>query len=549
LLQQERDFIADLQGSLTKEEGIALLKESETLRKMQKEPETEENLATIPRLQLSDLPKKGHEFPIKVDKDVWDTGLTILEHELPDTNGMAYVDFAMDISKFDFDDLVLLPLFCGMLIRAGTTRVTPTQQEQLIDNETGGVKIWPVIEEIVSTDSDHGIVVPDGTHMVTKIVIRTSTIASTTSIGLFSVIRQIMRETNMQNKDVALQVLTQLIDNMEDDLQANGYKYTSLRIGSRYSLPGFVKEQWLGVTQLLNLRRAFGLAKQDWDSLATRLENMKQAMVTGHRNGMLMSVTGDKQALKGISGAVEMFAKDFLPDPTGLTPFPDFATTKHPWVTKGLRRMQEFNKANSMSEAIVTASLVNHVAKGGVLYDVGERIIGSDVVMTEFLEGYYLYDTMRFDLGAYDAWAELDVDTGVMLYQSMLDPNVVATLTVFEEGGNSLWLDLHDKESLPIEAEAAIIGVIGSIDGTAPQPRTTGYAAMLRYLKKETPETRQKWRDEVLATNKGHFMAMIERLGSWGKPSIAVAGGRAAINMAIAEGTNMTACTYKEYVC
>ena len=528
---------------------MALLRESEELREIQTAGDSEEDLAKIPRLRVADLEKKEYEYPIKVDENVWDSGLTVLEHQLPSTKGLAYVDFAVDISHFDLNDVVFLPALSRMMLELGTDRVSNLELQREIDKETGGIWIWPLIEEIVSTSSDGGYVVPDGTHMVSKLVLSSSTLAATESLGMFSIYRQVLFETNFNQPEPVTRILREMVAEMENDIQVHGEKYTELRIKSKYSLPGFVAEQWKGVTQLLNLRRILYEAEHDFDTLNAKLTDLRDQLRSGHRNGMLMSVTGDKQALKDFSPAVQTFVKQYLPDPSGTTPFPDFKTANHPWVTKGKTLMEQANKKNNLNEAFIIPARVNSVGEGGELFDVGEKIDGSDLVVTKYIGGHYLYNKVRTVLGAMDAYASLDMDSGVLLYQSKRDPNIVETLDVYKAGASFIWNEVHDESHLPVEAVAAIVAAIGEIDGSAPQPKDIGYDSMMQYLKNESPATRQKWRDQILGTSKDSFMAMVERLGSWGHTSISVVGGQRAFDKAVGEGLNITACDYTGYTC
>merc|ERR1712087_526887 len=130
-----------------------------------------------------------------------------------------------------------------------------------------------------------------------------------------------------------------------------------------------------------------------------------------------MSVTGDEAALTDLKGSLRTFFEQVLPLATQRAPFQDFAEKEHPWVTKGLHRVEEEFAAEFKNQAFTVPTRVNHVAKGGVLYDVGERIPGADMVVLQYLSGHYLYNELRFHQGAEDSWALLDLDSGVVVYQ------------------------------------------------------------------------------------------------------------------------------------
>jgi presequence protease len=216
-----------------------------------------------------------------------------------------------------------------------------------------------------------------------------------------------------------------------------------------------------------------------------------------------------------------LFFKDVLPLATQGHRFPDFGQLEHPWVSKGLHRMESEVDHEQSNQAIIVPTRVNHVGKGGRLYEIGERISGADTVVTSYLGGYYLYDQLRFSLGALHAWATLDSDSGVLIYQSDRDPNIEQTLKVYKGGADWLWKQVHEGE-LPHEAKAAIVGAIGRLDGTAMQPSRVGIESITNYLKQNTVEMRQHWRDQILSASTDDFMEMVERLSAWGQPSVVV---------------------------
>lgn len=549
-VDQEQVFIDTLGQSITFEQRLAIIKESTDLRVIQEADDSPEALATIPRVKLSDLAKNGFEIPLKIVPDIFDSGITLLEHELEVTDGIIHADFAIDISGIDFDDVALLPLFCALLQEAGTTRKSDVAVQRDVDTYTGGITVKPFIEEVLIPASDNGYVVPVETRMVTKIIVRGSAIADN-ALPLFNLMQDFIYDTDLKSSDTkrkAIQIIKKTIDDMEDEILIRGHHYTTVRIESRYSLPAFVREQWEGMSQLMKLREYKDLIVSDWSSLSTRLLTMADAMRNGNRNGMFLSIAGDAESIAAVPPSLQIFVRDVLTPARG-TPFPDFAQVEHPWSTKGLELIKTTYNGEDPNEAFMAPTRVNHVGKGGILFDDGERIYGSDQVVVQFIGGHYLYNQLRFTRGAQQAWAELDLDSGVLVYQSDRDPNIVETLDIFESAAAFVYSTMTQEDQLPIEAVAAIIGVIGTVDGTAWQPREASYHSLRQMLQQETPEMRQKWREEVLATNQDNFIAMVERLGAWGKTSICAVTSEPLYAVAHSKGLNLTTCDYTGYQC
>lgn len=546
-LQMETKWLDELDTYVSDEQGTQMMAETAELKDVQATDDSDEVLAKMPRLQISDLDKKLFTPPLKVERDLYDSGVTALEHELPFTNGIAYVDFAIDISSMDFDDVVLLPLFCSLLLKGGSKRYSDVQMQDEIDKASGGIKIYPIIEEVVKTHSSGGYVVPDGKHLVTKIVVSGACVAANSCLPLLNLFKHILWDSDVRNQAKAIEILEVLIDDFEDDIQSHGHKYTTQRIASRYSLAGFVREQWSGITQIMQMRRALALIRNDFTDLSLRLIKMQDAMTRGNRNGMVMSITGDSQSLKDLKSAVKLFITDVLPPAAQVERFPDFAKVEHPWVSKGMHRMGSEVSRENANQALMVPTRVNHVGKGGLLYEVGERIKGSDEVATQYLSGYYLYDRLRFDLGAQEGWAVLDTDSGLVIYQSDRDPNILETVKVFEGGSTWIWDQVHNGE-MPVEGAAAVVGTIGRVDGTAMKPDRIGIESIMNFLKQNSAEDRQRWRDEIIGSTSDDFMAMAERLATWGDPSICVVTS-VELYDEIKEDLPLTICDYYGFAC
>lgn len=545
----ERQWLDHLTDYITVEEGQAMLRETMEMQEIQAQGDSEEALATIPRLKVSDLSKGLYTPPQKITKDMFESGVTVLENELPFSNGIAYIDFAVDISNMDFDDVVLLPLFCRLLREAGTDRKSDIQIQQDIDNAGGVLSVHPLIEEIVQTSEDGGYVVPDGKHLVTKIVFSGACVSTIQCMPLFNLFRHVMWDSNVRNKDKAEELLLAMIDDMEDDMQNRGHFFTTQRIESRYSLPGFVREQWKGITQLYAMRRALAKIRNgEWEDLSLRLIKMQDAMKRGNRNGMVLSITGDREAIFDAEDDASVFFTDILPPAPQVERFPDFAIVQHPWVLKGTNRMESEIVRENVNQGFLVPTRVNHVGKGGRLFDIGERISGSDLVVSQYLGGYYLHDRLRSTLGAQDAWAVLDTDSGVLIYQSDRDPNILETLEVYNGGDEWVW-DHVNGGKLPVEASASIVGAIGSMDGKAMIPSLVGIDSITNYLKQNSAESRQRWRDEMLSATAKDFLTMVDRLAAWGTPSVCVVTNQNMYNAIDPDVFNMTLCDYSALQC
>jgi len=88
----------------------------------------------------------------------------------------------------------------------------------------------------------------------------------------------------------------------------------------------------------------------------------------------------------------------------------------------------------------------------------------------------------------------------------------------------------YAEEITDEQLETAIIGAVGDLDGVL-SPDQQGWVSLKRYLSRESPEIRQKWRDEVIGTKKEDFVVFAEKLSKL-ESSEAVVSSAAAFEKA-----------------
>ena len=117
----------------------------------------------------------------------------------------------------------------------------------------------------------------------------------------------------------------------------------------------------------------------------------------------------------------------------------------------------------------------------------------------------------------------MDRWTGVLLYMSYRDPNLDETLRVYATVPSYLKGEMESASKATPLINSAIIGTIGSLDGSAPQPDSAGWMSLTQYLSGSNAKMRQTWRDEIMATSDKDFLDYVQRLTSW-EPTLSIAG-------------------------
>jgi Zn-dependent M16 (insulinase) family peptidase len=233
-----------------------------------------------------------------------------------------------------------------------------------------------------------------------------------------------------------------------------------------------------GLEHLFFLRRLTSEIEQDWPSVLAKLETIRQQVV--NRRALIINVTLDNANWNEF--------EPHLRDLVNALPAHKAATTS--WYAP---RMPE-------NEGLSVPAQVNYVGKGADLYQLGYTYHGSIQVITNHLRTSYLWDKIRVQGGAYGAFSRFSQQSGVFTFLSYRDPNLLATLDVYDKSPEYLrTLSLSDDD-----LTKSIIGAIGVLDAYQ-LPDAKGDTALARYLLGETDESRQKTRDEVLGTTAADF--------------------------------------------
>src|SRR5712691_3994782 len=134
--KEERARLESVQASMTARDLLAVVEATNTLRRIQEQPDPPEALATIPTLTLSDLPRANKLIPRKVTR-LADT--RVLYHDLF-THGIVYLDLGFDLHVLPSELLSYVPLFGRALLESGVDDDDFVRLSQRIGRSTGGIR-------------------------------------------------------------------------------------------------------------------------------------------------------------------------------------------------------------------------------------------------------------------------------------------------------------------------------------------------------------------------------------------------------------------------
>ncbi len=486
----EAERLAQVRQQMTQVELEAVIADTQELKRLQEAPDSPEALATIPILKLSDLDPKIKRIPSTL---VDSNSSQILYHDLF-TNGIFYLDVGLNLHTLPQEWLPVIPLFGRALVQMGTAREDFVRLSQRIGRTTGGIH-----PDWFST------AVYQSKQAAAWLMLRgKSTVAQASA--LLDILQDILLTIQLDDRERFRQIVLEARAEMEAMLAPAGHRLVNRRLRSRLGEADWATEQMGGISHLYSLRELARQVDEDWPAVRLVLESIRETLV--NRQTMLLNVTLDETNWKTVLPLVSAFLEKLPAD--GTNP-----ATWNPSLPAG-------------NEGLTFPSQVNFVGKGLNLYQAGYEFDGSEHVISPYLRNTYLWDKVRVQGGAYGAFSVFDRFSGGYTQLSYRDPNLQATIDVFDQASQFL----RNLELSQSELTKAIISAIGDMDAYQ-LPDAQGYTALSRYLVGSSDEIRQGIRNQILETTPADFQAFGEALASFAEHGqVVVLGSQEAIQAA-----------------
>jgi Zn-dependent M16 (insulinase) family peptidase len=463
---EERNRLAEFRSSLSETEIVELIKNTQILKKRQGTPDTPESLATLPMLALVDLDRRIKEIPL--DKEVHQE-TEILHHDLF-TNGIVYLDLGFNLAGLPADLLPLVNVFGRALLEMGTTQEDYVSLLQRIGRSTGGIESQPVLLNGYQNDLS-----------ITRLFLRAK--ATLGQAGeMLAILSDVLLSPRLDNPERFKQIVLEQKANLEISLTMRGDQFAYRRMGAHFNRTGWASEQINGVTALFYLRKLVEDIDQDWQSVLSHLEQMRNLLIT--RRELICNVTLPGSDWPAFSTRLGEF----------LSRLPQIETEPKIWE----------QDCPPLNEGLVIPSQVNYVGKAANLLSVGYHLDGSADVIVKYLRMSFLWEKIRVQGGAYGGFCEFDTNAGIVSLISFRDPNLVATLENYSGAGKFL-KDIDAVKLSDTELLKSIIGAVGALDAYQ-LPDAKSFTSMQRYLSGENDEKRQEFRDQLLSATRGDFI-------------------------------------------
>jgi Zn-dependent M16 (insulinase) family peptidase len=481
-------------ASLSAAEKTALRDRASALSEAMARPNSPEEIATLPRLVRSELPRKVES----VRRDIVSlgggaSGVEAIVHPLF-TNGIVYLDLAFPLDALPGSSMPWLPLASRFVTGAGL----PGKRYDLVAAElarkAGGFSA--ILESATPLSADGGSA-SDASRARSYAILRLKALADRFPAALELVVELLSRADYGDSKRV-LDIFSELRNDVVSALVPSGNSFAQTRAASRFGEASAIEDLWRGTSQVEFL---LSQGKAEAERLAEELRSLAPSIFT--RRGLRVNLTAEEAAIGPALAALES-ALGCLPE----APRPESAR-------RGGAEAAAFEPRPVASpEAFAISAQVGFSAAACPAAKLGSAGFGHETVLAHLLGTGPLWEELRVKRGAYGASAWTDGLEGIACFSSYRDPRPVDSLAFFGEAlAEAARRFGKGGAEAEAEVEEAAIGALGR-EQRPLLPEEKGFVDFRRFLYGIDDARRQTKRDAMLSARAGDLAAAADRLAS-----------------------------------
>ena len=460
-----KEHLATVKANMSSEEIEAIVEQTKRLKIRQETPDSDEALASIPLLELSDLNPNIEAVERRESK----IGNTTVHFVSTFTKGINYVGLYFKLNCLTEEELFYADILSDILGRIDTSERGYEALAKDINMNLGGLS------------SDITAISKDGKRdeFTPLMIVRAKALHSKLP-DLCRLINEVVQKADYSDD----QRLTELVQESkaiwDNEAFRRGNSIVSQRVMAQVSAVGKFRDNgnlgyYQKISELASNPAALPLLPEKLAEVARKIFRANNVDI------MFVGEEGELEAFENL-----------------MKPFVET------WDTTELSDDVLQITRLSGNDGIVTAGKVQYVAQGGNFIDHGFKHVGPMSVLETILRYEYLWIRIRVQGGAYGAFANF-YDDGNMIFCSYRDPNLLETLDVYKE----LPQYLRDFTLTDREMRKYIIGTMSSLD-LPMTPALRGPRAMGMYFSGAKLEDKVEFRKQVIACKPEGIVALAD---------------------------------------
>ena len=482
-LERENNRVTAEWEAMSDEQKKATADLCEAIRKWQQTPDSEEALATIPVLKVSDIPETVKKLSVTEEK-VKD--VTVLRH----TTGSKLVTMNLLFSANDLtaEELPVASLLGSMLGKLPTAKrdsaALQTSVKQKIGKIAFGTEAYPVMDSLDKCIVNMGV---------------NSVCLETYKDEAADLIIEMLTETVFENHSLLMDILRQQKTNLQMGLISGGNRYAIGRVNARTSAYGAASEYLRGCEYISWVNRCCEYDEAALKDLLGRMAAVAAKVFCRSRLTISVSDNAGEALTEKFATA---FAEGTAAPATG-----------------------SFALLPASREGILIPAGVGFAVKGAHLKNFGKEYTGSVAVLAKMLGLEYLWNAIRVQGGAYGAGFS-GGGYGELLFHTYRDPNPGRSLGCFDESANVIREYCKNGGQL----DKFILGAVSASDLPLSADGKISLAEA-RYFKGITHDEVERTHRELLHTGYEEILSLCDTLEEMAKTeNICVVGGQTQLD-------------------
>ena len=463
-----------IRAKLTDEQMKQVAADAAELERLNEQPNSPEDLAKLPQLQVSDLPKKSIHIPTTVEKV---RGQTLLRNDVF-SNSVNYLVLSFDLQGLPQHLWQYLPRYTDAIGKLGAGQMSYEQMAQRSTAATGGIGCS-------LNFSTHAL---DPNRHVWNMQFRLKALDGKMEAAL-GVLHDLVFTVNPRDKERLYDVLSQAVVRYQSMI--HGYSGPSIpnhHAARGLSPRGYLKEIVFGLPQCRATEMLLKRFDESYEEFADCIEQIREFLLVQDR--VTASFTGSDTAFEVIQAQLTEWISDMRDEPITSAPvgFKPFDVPPR----EGLTAPIQIAHCTQM----IPAPHYSHP-------DSALLTIGSHILMFD-----YMLPEIRFKGNAYNCPFSYNPFESLIYQGSQFDPHVARTLDVF--AGTIDYV--KQIEWTQTDIDRAIIAKSTDYQKTV-RPSQASNDALAHYLAGQTREMfEEKYTQLRRATPKEVKRAMLETL-------------------------------------
>ncbi len=452
------------------------------LDQWQEEGDSEEALATLPKLTLNDLNDMPEDEPFAETKI---RGVPVIVHP-SEKSGIVYMNLYFNLAGLRREDLPSLGLYAGLFMNLPTKRKTVEQLQEAIRRDLGGLNVFL---DACSMKQDNKRVLP-------MLGVSCSVLEKNLDTAV-ELILEVLQET-VFDKDRILPLLKQDNEDFRQSLIMNGHALAMRRASAHYSGEGVFREYVGGIASGIHDRDLEAHYEEKIGEFLNECDMYSDVLFAGDR--LTVSITGEHEdALLKLIERLHRYDAN--------------------------RALVHYPMLQDPKEAVVIPAGISYSAVIGNLLDQGGQFKPHLHVISQALTYDYLWSEVRVKGGAYGTGFSTNPNGNSGAY-SYRDPDPLRTLQVF--AGIPEYIRTFG------ETQDITQLIIGTIAATEPllSPAAKVRVKDIRYFRHVTYEERLEVRRSICSMDTETFRSYA---GLYEKvlehPAVCVIGAKETIDL------------------